>query len=63
MLRPEDATTRQSERRLGKCWLTKKVCFGSQAIALDAGAANDPALPWRAYRCNYCGTWHLSTKP
>lgn len=53
-------------RGQGKCGLTGKVMFGSQEHAFQRGGeilAGDPhAVSFRAYRCEFCGKFHLTTK-
>jgi hypothetical protein len=44
-----------------KCWLTKKVCFPNPESAMARSSEFGP-VGWRAYRCNYCGSYHLTTK-
>jgi len=48
--------------RVGKCWLTKKEGFTTQEAALTRAGELNVGIEWRAYRCSYCGNYHLTSK-
>lgn len=63
--RPDFSKVRHGRRR--NCAQTGKRSWHSQADALEAAAslarAAGGSKPIRAYLCNFCGCWHLTSKP
>lgn len=47
------------------CTRTGKASFGTYGAALTAAvaAAHGRRHPLRAYRCEFCGCFHLSSRP
>lgn len=53
--------------RNSRCGATRKVCFKSHAAAMARACeilgGDDPrAMQFRAYRCEYCGLFHITSK-
>lgn len=56
-----------STHRTNRCGVTRKVIFRSERSALDRGgeileAGARGARHFRAYACQYCGGYHISSK-
>ena len=45
-----------------RCGRTGKCCFNNERHALQRATELDPATLIRAYRCDFCGAWHLTSK-
>jgi hypothetical protein len=68
------AKWKQNPGRVDRCGATRKVCFRShdaalqrcgelQCHAVEVGQIERRAVPQRAYRCQLCGFYHISSTP